>query len=155
MDWYLITKTIHIISATILFGTGIGIAFFMWWANKKGDLAAKVFATNATVIADFIFTLPSVIIQPITGIILIRMVGYDYANIWLILTYSGYIIAGICWVPVVFIQMRLRTIVNKSFKENIKLPAEYYKLFKIWFYLGWPAFISLVIIFFLMVFKPT
>ena len=79
MDWYLIIKTAHIISSTILFGTGIGIAFFMWWVNKKGDLAAKVFAAKTTVLADFIFTLPSVIIQPITGIMLIKIVGYDYS----------------------------------------------------------------------------
>lgn len=154
MDWYFIIRTMHILSSTILFGTGIGIAFFMLWANKRGDLAAKVFAFNTTVVADFIFTLPSVIIQPITGIILIKMVGYDYTSLWLSLTYIGYLVAGMCWIPVVYIQIKLKNIVNKAFKENIQLPSEYYKLFKIWFYLGWPAFISLVIIFFLMVFKP-
>ena len=154
MDWYLFTKTIHIISSTILFGNGLGIAFFMWWANKKGDLAAKVFAAKSTVIADFFFTLPAVIIQPLTGVILIEMVGYDYSSLWLQLTYISYGVIGLCWIPVVFIQIKLRDIVNKAFKENSSLPLEYYKLFKAWFFLGWPAFITVVIIFFLMVFKP-
>ncbi len=155
MDWYLIIKTVHIISSTILFGTGIGIAFFMWWTNKKGDLAAKVFVAKTTVLADFIFTLPIVIIQPITGIILIKMVGYDYISLWLVLTYIGYVIAGICWLSVVFIQIKLRSLVIEALENNKELSEEYYRLFKLWFYLGWPAFISLIVIFFLMVFKPT
>jgi uncharacterized membrane protein len=154
VDWYFFIKTIHIISATILFGTGLGIAFFMWWANKTGDLAAKVYAAKTTVLADFLFTTPSVIIQPISGVILIKLVGYDFSDFWLVLTYIGYIIAGICWLPVVWIQIKLRNIALKAQAINEELPIEYYKLFKLWFYLGWPAFISLVIIFFLMVIKP-
>ncbi|WPY00732.1 DUF2269 domain-containing protein [Candidatus Trichorickettsia mobilis] len=154
MDWYFFIKAIHIISATILFGTGLGIAFFMWWANKTGDLAAKVYAAKTTVLADFLFTTPSVIIQPISGVILIKLVGYDFSDFWLVLTYIGYIIAGICWLPVVWIQIKLRNIALKAQAINEELPTEYYKLFKLWFYLGWPAFISLVIIFFLMVIKP-
>ena len=154
MDWYFFIKTIHIISATILFGTGLAIAFFMWWANKTGDLAAKVYAAKTTVLADFLFTTPSVIIQPISGVILIKLVGYDFSDFWLVLTYIGYIIAGICWLQVVWIQIKLRNIALKAQAINEELPIEYYKLFKLWFYLGWPAFISLVIIFFLMVIKP-
>ncbi|MCC8398233.1 MAG: DUF2269 domain-containing protein [Rickettsia endosymbiont of Labidopullus appendiculatus] len=154
MDWYFIIKTIHIISYTILFGTGIGTAFFMWWANKTGDLAAKSFAASSTVIADLLFTTPSIIIQPISGIILINILGYDFLDFWLVLTYIGYIIAGICWLPVVWIQIKLRDMAVNALKNNQQLPDSYYKLFKLWFYLGWPAFISLIIIFFLMVFKP-
>ncbi|WP_341757594.1 DUF2269 domain-containing protein [Candidatus Tisiphia endosymbiont of Ditula angustiorana] len=154
MDWYSVVKTIHIISSTILFGTGIGIAFFMWWANKTGDLAAKVYAARTTVIADFLFTTTSAIIQPISGIILINIVGYDFFDLWLVLTYLGYAITGACWLPVVWIQIQLRNIAVRTLKNNEQLPAQYYKLFNLWFYLGWPAFISLVIIFFLMIFKP-
>ena len=155
MDWYLVIKTIHIITSTILFGTGLGIAFFMWWANKIGDLAAKAYAARTTVIADFLFTTPVVIFQPITGIILINLAGYDFSDLWLVLSYIGYIIAGICWLPVVWIQIKLRNIALKALKNNEELPKEYFKLFKLWFYLGWPAFISITAIFFLMVFKPT
>jgi uncharacterized membrane protein len=154
MDWYSIVKTVHIISSTILFGTGIGIAFFMWWANKNGDLAAKIYAARTTVIADFLFTAPSVIIQPISGIILVKIVGYSFSELWLVLTYVGYGIAGICWLPVIWIQIKLRNLAINTLRNNDELSAEYYKLFKLWFYLGWPAFISLIIIFFLMVFKP-
>ncbi|MEY4463893.1 MAG: hypothetical protein RLZZ81_864 [Pseudomonadota bacterium] len=151
---YLFIKTIHIISSTILFGTGIGTAFFMWWANKTGDLNAKAYAARTTVIADLLFTTPTVIIQPVSGIILVNMLGYNYSDLWLTLTYIGYIIAGSCWLPVVWIQIQLRNMALEALKQRTPLPEKYYKLFKLWFYLGWPAFISLIIIFFLMVFKP-
>ncbi|MGL4226172.1 MAG: DUF2269 family protein [Rickettsia sp.] len=150
---YLFINTIHIITSTILFGTGIGTAFFMWWANKTGDLNAKAYAARTTVIADLLFTTPTVIMQPVSGIILVNMLGYNYSDLWLILTFIGYIIAGSCWLPVVWIQMQLRNMALEALKQR-PLPEKYYKLFKLWFYLGWPAFISLIIIFFLMVFKP-
>ncbi|HJD62933.1 MAG TPA: DUF2269 domain-containing protein [Rickettsia endosymbiont of Degeeriella rufa] len=151
---YLFIKTIHIISSTILFGTGIGTAFFMWWANKTGDLYAKAYAARTTVIADFLFTTPTVIIQSVSGIILVNMLGHNYSELWLFLTYIGYLIAGICWLPVVWIQIQLRDMAVEALKQQASLPEKYYKLFKLWFYLGWPAFISLIVIFFLMVFKP-
>ncbi len=154
MDWYFFVKTIHIITSTILFGTGIGIAFFMLWANKTGDLAAKVYAAKTTVLADFIFTTPSVIIQPISGIILIKIMGYDFDELWLVLTYIGYTISTICWMPVIWIQIRLRNLALRASADNEELPPEYYKLFRYWFLLGWPAFISLTAIFILMVTKP-
>ena len=155
MDWYLFVKTVHIITSTVLLGTGLGIAFFMWWANRTGDLAVKVYAARTTVLADFIFTTPAVILQPITGVILIHLMGYDFFDLWLVCSYIGFIVAGICWLPVVWIQIRLRNIAVSSLKNNTELPDEYYRLFKLWFYLGWPAFVSVIILFFLMVFKPT
>ncbi|MFV9936120.1 MAG: DUF2269 family protein [Rickettsia endosymbiont of Haemaphysalis japonica] len=88
---YLFIKTMHI-SSTILFGTGIGTAFFMWWANKTGDLNATAYAARTTVIADLLFTTPTVIIQPVSGIILVKMLGYNYSDLWLTLNYIGYII---------------------------------------------------------------
>lgn len=154
MEWYFFVKIIHIISSTILFGTGIGIAFFMWWANKTGDLAAKIYAAKTTIIADFIFTTPSVIIQPISGIILVKIMGYEFDELWLFLSYIGYFISALCWLPVVWIQIKLRNLAIKASIDNQELPAEYYKLFRYWFFLGWPAFISLTAIFILMITKP-
>jgi uncharacterized membrane protein len=92
-----------------------------------------------------------VIIQPISGIILLKNLGYHAFDLWLVLTYVLYIIAGLCWIPVVWIQVRLRNLAILALKNNTELPQEYHQLFKLWFCLGWPAFISLVIIFFLMV----
>ncbi|KJV62813.1 DUF2269 family protein [Rickettsia amblyommatis] len=119
---YLFIKTIHIISSTILFGTGIGTAFFMWWTNKTGDLNATAYAARTTVIADLLFTTPTVIIQPVSGIILVNMLGYNYSDLWLTLTYIRYIIADSCWLPVVWIQIQLRNMALEALKQRIPLP---------------------------------
>src|ERR1700722_5573946 len=154
MDYYLIIKTLHILSATVLFGTGLGIAFFFFCANKGADLAARYFAARTTVLADFIFTLPAVILQPLTGLWLIYHSGYRWTETWLVATYIIYIVAGLCWVPVVLIQIRLRNILKNCAKAKKPLPDSYHRLLRIWFVLGWPAFIGLIAVFFLMVAKP-
>lgn len=154
MDLYLIVRTIHILSAAILFGTGIGIAFFMFRSWFTDNLQEKLYAAKNTVLADYLFTLPAVIMQPLSGIALIHMVGYDWTDLWLMLTYGIYIIAGLCWLPVVWIQIQLKKIVAECVENGTELPARYTRLFKIWFALGWPAFIGLVVVFYLMVAKP-
>lgn len=155
MDTYLVIKTLHILSATILFGTGIGIAFFMLLSWRNKDIAAKLYAARMTVLMDAIFTAPAVIIQPLTGAWLIWKGGYDQSASWLVWTYALYVVAGLCWLPVVWIQIRLKQMVNAAHNTGAPLPATYDRLFKIWFLLGIPAFVGLVAVFFLMVGKPT
>lgn len=154
MDTYFFVKTLHILSSTILFGTGIGIAFFMFRSFFTNDLHEKLYAARSTVVADYLFTFPAAIVQPITGLWLVWIVGYDWTALWLLITYIIYIIAGICWLPVVWIQIQLKWMLEHSVETNTDLPARYHKLFKIWFALGWPAFVGLVAAFFLMVVKP-
>lgn len=154
MDLYFFVKTIHIISSTILFGTGIGIAFFMLRSYFSNNIYEQYYAAKTTVLADYLFTFPAAVIQPATGIWLVWKSGYDWMDWWLVITYVIYIIAGACWLPVVCIQIQPKKLIAKSINENTDLPDRYYKLFKVWFILGWPAFIGLITIFFLMVFKP-
>lgn len=155
MDLYLLIKTLHILSSTILFGTGIGIAFFMLRSYFTDNIHEKFYAARNTVLADYFFTFPAVVVQPLTGIALIHMGGYGWHDLWLNLTYVIYVIAGLCWLPVVWIQIQLKNMISDSIKHGVDLPARYNQLFKIWFLLGWPAFTGLVAIFFLMVIKPT
>ena len=108
MDAYPLVKTIHILSATVLFGTGLGIAFFFWSGGRSGDDTMALFAARTTVRADLIFTVAAGIIQPLTGAWLIWRLGYDPAERWLIFTYALYALAGACWAPVVWIQLRIR-----------------------------------------------
>lgn len=154
MDWYFIIKTLHIMSSTILFGTGIGIAFFMFRSYFTDNIQEKLYAARNTVFADYIFTLPAVIIQPVTGFWLVWQGGYGWMDLWLTITYTIYIISGLCWLPVVWIQIQLKKMTEKSVETGEPLPELYHKLFKIWFLLGWPAFTGLVVVFFLMVMKP-
>ncbi len=155
MGIYDFIKTIHIISATILLGTGLGIAFFMFCSRFTPNLHEKFYAIRTTVLADYIFTAPAVIAQPLTGAWLVAHAGLGWTDTWLLATYALYIIAGLCWLPVVWIQIRLKQILKTCLDRGIPLPPEYHKLFRLWFILGWPAFIGLIAIFFLMVIKPT
>ena len=153
MDSYLLIKTVHILSATVLFGTGLGIAFFFWSA-RRGDDAARLFAAQVTVAADFLFTLPAVIFQPLTGGWLIWEVGYDPAELWLALSYGLYILAALCWIPVVWLQVRMRNMLEEKAAAGTFDQAAYDRLRRRWFLLGWPAFLSLLLVFWLMVAKP-
>lgn len=154
MDLYTSIKILHILSSTILFGTGMGIAFFMFRSWFTDDLQEKLYAARNTVLADYLFTFPAVIIQPLSGLALIHMAGFDWSAYWLMTTYVVYIIAGLCWLPVVWIQIQLKRMCIEASANGTQLPERYNKLFKIWFLLGWPAFLGLVFVFYLMVAKP-
>ena len=155
MDLYSLTKAAHILSATVLFGTGLGTAFFMYRSRYSSSLKSKYDTARATVLADYIFTTPAAILQPLTGIALIWIVGYDAFEFWLILSYGLFILAGLCWLPVIWIQIRLKNLLLASLETGADLPDQYHRLFRIWIVLGWPAFTALIVIFYLMVVKPT
>jgi uncharacterized membrane protein len=155
MDFYMLVKTLHIVSATIVFGTGIGIANFMFFGDRSGLAQERAFAARMTVTADFLFTLPSVIIQPVSGAWLVWHGGFLWNDYWLVLTYCLYLLAGACWVPVVIIQMRMRAMLEAQQRGAAFNEATYNRLFRAWFVFGWPAFGGLLVIFWLMVTKPT
>ena len=154
MTLYFLIKTLHIIFSTALFGTGIGIAFFMFCSRYAKNMHEKYYAARFTVLADYIFTAPAVILQPLTGIWLIINGGYDPMALWLKWTYALYVLTGVCWLPVVWIQIQLKKMTAEAVTSEQALPERYHRLFRIWFCLGWPAFLSLVVIFYLMVTKP-
>jgi len=153
-DSYSIVKTLHIVSATILFGTGLGTAFFFWSSDRSDDFA-RLFAAKTTVRADFLFTLPAVIVQPLTGIWMIDRAGFDPRELWLVVTYALYMVAGACWLPVVWLQIRLKRMLQAKIAGDEFDEARYGRLRKSWFLLGWPAFLGLISVFWLMVAKPT
>jgi uncharacterized membrane protein len=155
MNPYFLIKTIHVMSSTILFGTGLGIAFFMFRSRYTNNLHEKFFALRTTVFADYVFTAPAAVLQPATGAWLIWYDGFNWAEEWLLASYLLYFIAALCWLPVVWIQIELKQIVASCLSSGDPLPPRYHRLFQIWFLLGWPAFIGLVAVFFLMIVKPT
>ncbi len=139
MDHGLIVKWLHILSSTVLFGTGLGTAFFMWMAHRTGNAATIASVSTIVVKADWLFTLTSGILQPVTGFMLAHHYGYSLAEPWLVKTYLLYALAMLCWLPVVWLQMRMRDLARAA-NTSTTLPAAYYRYFRIWFWLGWPAF---------------
>lgn len=155
MDSYLLLKTLHILSATVLFGTGLGIAYFFWSGGRSGDDRAALFAAEATVRADYVFTLAAVIAQPLTGALLVWHAGFDWGDKWLVLTYALYALAGACWLPVVGIQIRIRDMLRAKAAGGAFDEARHRRLRQWWFALGWPAFLGLLVVFHLMVARPS
>lgn len=153
MNTYLLLKTLHIISSTILFGTGIGIAFYKWVNDRSGDVHAIRRASELTVFADWVFTTPAVIIQPLSGFALVAMAGYPLDSPWIIQSTMLYLFAGACWLPVVWLQIRMRTLARAADAASMPLPQAYWTYARIWFWLGVPAFAALIAVYWLMVSK--
>ena len=147
-------KLIHILGATVLFGTGLGIAFFMLMAHRTRDAAAIAHTARVVVIADAVFTATAVVAQPLSGAALIALLGYSWREPWIVASLALYGLAGLCWLPVVFIQIRMRNLARDAAVNSKPLPDEYRRLFRIWFWLGWPAFIGVIGIFVLMIWQP-
>jgi uncharacterized membrane protein len=151
---YEAVKTVHILSATVLFGTGLGTAWFMWRADRSGDVAMIAATARNVVLADWLFTTPAVIVQPLSGLWLMHLVGYALTERWLLGTYGLYALAAACWLPVVRLQIRMRDLAAKAQLSGEPLPPDYRRLARAWFLLGWPAFLAVVVIVWLMVAKP-
>jgi len=151
---YLSFKVVHIVSATILFGSGLGTALQLWLAHRSGDAAAIAVVARNVVRADWVLTTPSGIVQPLTGVALAYLAGWPLVSPWLVMTYFLYALAFACWVPVVWLQMSARDLAAQSARADAPLPDAYFRIMRVWFALGWPAFLALISIFVLMVTKP-
>lgn len=151
---YLVLKWLHILSSTLLFGTGLGSAFYMFFTNRSGNVAAIAVVTRKVVIADFLFTTPTAILQPLTGFWLVHLAGFPLSSDWLLWSIGLYVLAGACWLPVVWLQIRMARMAEDAAATQSTLPALFWRYHRIWVSLGWPAFIAFVAIFYLMVVKP-
>jgi uncharacterized membrane protein len=147
-------KWIHILSAIVLFGTGLGTAFHGLASNLSGDVRAIAVANRNVVLADWLFTTPAVIVQPVTGIWLAVEGGWALTSRWILWSLALYGLAGACWLPVVWLQIKMPHMAEAAVVTGEPLPPQYYRYFWIWFALGWPAFAAMVAIVWLMVFKP-
>jgi len=152
---YLIAKYIHIVSSSLLFGTGLGSAFYKWRADRAGDTASIAFTNRNVVTADWWFTTPSIIIQPLSGIAMILLAGFAWTSPWLLASIALYVIAGACWVPVVKLQVQMRDIADRALAEGTELSSQYTIKARQWFWLGIPAFAAIMVVFYLMIAKPT
>jgi uncharacterized membrane protein len=154
MDLYILLKYLHILSANLLFGTGLGTAFHGWMAHRSRNRAAIAVVGRNVVLADWLFTAPAVVVQPITGIALAHVAGFPLTSGWLLLSIALYVLVGACWLPVVWLQIRMHALAAEAVRLGAPLPPRYFAYAKIWFALGWPAFFGVLAIFYLMIAKP-
>ncbi len=154
MTEYFVLKFLHVIGATILLGTGAGIAFFMLMAHRTGDARTVAATARIVVIADYLFTATAVVAQPITGLLLARTVGYSLGEGWIVASILLYLVTGAFWLPVVWMQSEMRNLARAAAETGVALPARYHRLFRTWFAFGFPAFAAVLAIFWLMIRRP-
>jgi uncharacterized membrane protein len=151
---YVIVKWLHILSSTLLFGTGLGSAFYMFFASRTRDARAIAVVARYVVIADWAFTTPTIIIQPLTGFYLVHLAGFPIASTWIVASFALYLLAGACWLPVVWMQIRMRDMAQQAAAAGGALSDRYRRFLRWWVALGIVAFLALVAVFYLMVAKP-
>jgi len=154
MTLYFLVKYLHVLSAIVILGTGSGIAFFMLMAHRSRDADFIARTAGVVVIADLLFTLSAVVAQPITGGILMRLSSTDVSERWLLTSLVLYAVAGVFWVPVIFMQIEMRNLARVAAEKGAALPPRYFALFRRWFAFGIPGFGSVMIILYLMIAKP-
>jgi uncharacterized membrane protein len=154
MSSYLILKTLHILSSVVLVGVGFGSAFYLFCANRSKSLEAQAVVARFVVLADWIFTTPAVILQPLTGIALLHLAGWSLSTPWIVWSLVLYLVAGACWLPVVWLQIRMRRMAEHAVAKGEALPSRYWRYARWWEGLGYPAFACMVAVYFLMVNKP-
>ena len=154
MNDYLLLKFLHLIGTAVLFGTGVGIAFFLLLAHRTKKAAIVAAVARIVVIADFLFTATAVVVQPVTGVLLAVEIGFSLREGWIVLSILLYLLVGALWIPVVFVQIRMRDLAAAAAEQGGALPAEYHRLFRLWFAFGFPAFGAVLAIIWLMIAKP-
>lgn len=154
MDYVILLRWLHVIGACVLLGTGAGIAFFMVMAHRTKDARFIAQTASVVVIADWIFTASAVIVQPVTGALLAQALGWSFSEGWIVLSLALYVFTGAFWLPVVWIQHRLRDLARVAAATDTPLPDAYHKLYRIWFLCGFPAFFAVLAIIWLMLARP-
>jgi uncharacterized membrane protein len=151
---YLTVKWLHILSSTLLFGTGLGSAFYMFFASRTRDARVAAAVVRNVVIADWLFTTTTVVFQPLSGFYMVHLAGLPWTARWIVWSFGLYLLAGACWLPVVWMQIRMRDMAARAAARGEPLPPRYWTYLRRWVALGIPAFVALVLVFWLMVVKP-
>ena len=151
---YELLRFAHVIGACVLLGTGAGIAFFMVISNRSQDPVLIAHVSGIVVLADTVFTATAAILQPVTGYFLTREAGWPLFEGWVFVSLILYVVVGLFWLPVVWIQIRMRRLAQEAALAGVALPDDYHRLYRIWFACGFPAFAAVLAIIWLMLTRP-
>lgn len=151
----LVVKALHVLSATIFFGAGLMSAFWKFRGDSSGEPRVVEWAQKQVVLADWVFTVPSGVVSPATGVVLVSVYGLPWTTPWVLASLGGYLAAMVLWLPAAWIQVELRRIARQCVADGTALPERFQRLNRIWLALGVPAFGVSVFIIYAMVVKPS
>jgi len=155
MSNYLLLKWLHIVSSVLLVGTGLGSAFYLFFVNRSGNVQAQAVVARLVVRADAWITTPTIIVQPVTGFAMMHLAGFSFTAPWIALSLALYLLAGACWLPVLWLQWRMAHMAQTAATQGAALPVQYWQYARYWEMLGYPAFLAMLVTYYLMVNKPT
>ena len=150
---YLVLKWVPILSSAILFGAGVGSAFHLFVSFLRRRIGGVAGSTRNVVLADWLLTTPTAVLQPVTGVALVHRMGLPYSTPWVAWSLALYAVAIASWLPVVVLQIRMRKVADAAEHAGGPVPAAYDRLFRWWTALGLVAFAAFLLIFWLMVTK--
>jgi len=151
----LLTKTVHILAVVVFLGTGGGSAWYKFRADRSGDIRVIAWAQREIVFADWVFTIPSAVMAPLTGILLVELYHFSYSITFIYMGILGYMVAGMCWLPAAWAQLKMRALADKALEEGTELPPLYHRYNRLWLMLGFPSFSAAMFTVWVMVAKPT
>ena len=154
MDLFTLLEYLHILGAMVLFGTGLGIAFFVFMADRSGDVAVIAGTARIVVIADFLFTASAVVLQPLTGLGMAHIAHFHLWESWIAISLGLYGCVGLFWLPVVWLQIEITKMAEAALAAGTPLPPRYRRFMRAWFFCCWPAFAAVLAILYFMVTKP-
>lgn len=153
-EWLGTLKLLHVVSASVLFGTRLGGAWYLWRAERGGDPAATAVVARNVLLAELLFTTPAAIVQPVTGLALARVLGIPLGTPWLAASLGLYVAVGLAWLPLLWMEYRLAVLARDCSATGQALPAAFRRLVRAWHALEWPVFAAVLVLFWLMVFRP-
>ena len=145
--------TLHIISVILLLGVGGGSAFYKFMSDRSGNLEVIVHTNKMVVLADWLFTTPSVLLQPITGLMLANLMGYSFDELWLLLSVTLYVFSTLLWLVAVWLQIKMKKMARSAVEQKVNLGEAYAKLVNYWIWLGVFSAFSMGTVFYLMIYK--
>lgn len=154
IEYDLMVRWLHVIGAAVLLETGSGIAFFMELAHQTRDARLIAHTASIVVVADYLFTATAVVVQPVTGVLLACEIGWALSEGWVALSLGMYGLVGLLWLPVVWMQHRMRTLASEAARSDSALPRSYDLMFRTWIAFGGPAFVMALAILWLMLARP-
>jgi uncharacterized membrane protein len=136
-----VAKALHVLGAVLFLGAGLMTAWYKVRADRSGDLRIVAWCQREIVRADWLFTLPSALLLPATGALLVRGYRLPWSTDWVLAGLAGYVAAGALWLPAVWLQLRMRALADAALRDGTALPPAFHRLNRVWLALGAPAFL--------------